>query len=222
MGFIITSVRKINFHILVAVLISHICQPGGDPSIQTATIGNDCYYKYYEFDDLGAMVEFMNRKSEEAQVEIVGYVLEGEDENGNKTTKYYVLDWTEVIDGKANTISQSNSPYYQSSDPNNQPAKFNGMIIRAQIHTHPSSYYNGRHTYDGNSQLDYDWAKATGVPVYSIGPISVSRITSQSTFTSDEELGKGDYDKKDNDSMREVNPFFFELTSTWLLHPHLY
>ena len=187
-----------------------------DRMLYTPTVGPE-KSNYYQFDDLKSMADFMWETSnkKEVDVEIVGYVLK--DEEGN--TYYYVLDWT------GNTRSSGNVPYYTSSDPSDQRAKLDGKYIVALIHTHPSSNYAEKGMYDGSSYNDYNIALNMGVPVYSIGPTSISVITSKSEHTTKEafdELAKNYYGfSKETEKRRKANPFYWAETKSWLENPSI-
>ncbi|HLP05344.1 MAG TPA: hypothetical protein VK152_07955 [Paludibacter sp.] len=151
-----------------------------------------------------------------------GYVLN--DEKGN--TYYYVLDWT------GNTDHSSNNPN-ENTNPSDSRLKFDGKYLVAQIHTHPKSFYirmggDGKHNYDGNSYLDYKFSCKYGVPVYSIGPTTVSVITMSSLAQTEEDFDKiaGGRTYKDigiGGAMNcTSNPFYVGLTSEWLKHPEIY
>jgi len=206
-------------------------QPGSTEFGPLNTGTGSCKNKYYEFKNLGEMVAFMNENTNQGTgFEIVGYVLEGEDENGDPKTFYYVLDWTEVYDGWANDNEQSHNPYYTSANPKYKGRPmFDEKCITAQIHTHPRSYYEGLNNdpttcYDGNSFKDYTTASEMGIPVFSIGPSTVSVITAQSKYKTDADF-KGftrrGYGLTDSISRRGVNPFYYEETETWLASPHI-
>jgi RHS repeat-associated protein len=190
-------------------------------TLYSPTIGaQNCSDNFYMFDNLHDMVNFIYNKSNDptVNVEIVGYVLK--DEAGN--IYYYVLDWNNGI----NTNSMSSTPYYTSTNPDDQRPKFDGKYIVAQIHSHPTSYYennNNSNGYDGSSYLDYQTAVNMGVPVYSIGPTSVSVITNKSEYkTADdfEKLSLNSYGfSKKPDARRKTNPFYLSETKTWLENP---
>ena len=173
--------------------------------------------KYYKFDDLKAMVKFMWETSNKSDVdvEIAGYVLK--DEEGN--SYYYVIDWSNGY----NTNYQSFNPYYVSNNPNDQRPKFDGKYIVAEMHTHPASYYQDKYAYDGNSYNDYRTSVNMGVPVYSIGPKSVSVITSKSIYKTQVEfdtLSKNTYGFSSKlEKIREVNPFYLDERKKWLENP---
>jgi hypothetical protein len=61
-----------------------------------------------------------------------------------------------------------------------------------------------------------------GVPVYSIGPTSISRITSGSRYTTGdafEELGRGRYTSSTPEGRRSTNPFYYADRVEWLKAP---
>jgi len=170
--------------------------------------------QYIQFDNLYSMTNFMWDTSDFISKEIAGYVLK--DDEGN--TYYYVLDWT------GNTINKSNNPYSKSSDPTNPRAIFDGKYIVAQIHTHPSEQYQTG-GYDGSSLDDYETSRNMGVPIYSIGPTSVSLITSGSVYTTEADFN-GLKNKKytlsltpDREGRRSTNPFYYADRVEWLTNP---
>lgn len=135
-----------------------------------------------------------------------------------------MLDWT------GNTNHSANNTSYASYNPSDKHRKFDGKNIVAEIHTHPKSYYiekgnDGVHNYDGNSVDDYIAARNLGVPVYSIGPTTVSVITGYSLFQSEDDfnnLAKGTYkDTIPGQVSADCNPFFWRFTSQWLNSPEI-
>ncbi|MEA4935859.1 MAG: hypothetical protein VB102_04355 [Paludibacter sp.] len=87
-----------------------------------------------------------------------------------ENTYYYVLDLS------GNTQETSHNPYIVGKL---GLSMFDGKQILAEFHSHPASYYsqyNRVNAYDGPSFKDQMLANEMGVPVYSIGPHSVSVI----------------------------------------------
>jgi len=180
-------------------------------------------FKYYKFDDIKTMVNFMWETSVKEGIEIAGYVLT--DEKGNTT--YYVLDWKNGY----NDATHSRNPY--TTDQKNGRSMFDGKYIAAEIHTHPG-VNKSQNYYDGPSFKDFETATQLKVPVYSIGYTGVSVVTSKgiidangiSTYTTKaeyEELGKYHYDITDLtiDGRRSVNPFYITDRISWLAYPQL-
>lgn len=200
--------------------------------------------KYIKFDDLKSMVNYMynatntDNQDNPFKYEMVGYALI----NADGKTEYYLLDW------KGNTNDKSSNPYTKGSvDPYDGKAmmnRFDGKAIIAQFHTHPASYYDNKNRlngYDGSSYEDQNVANKLGVPVYSIGPHSVSVIKPGGNRTEDyfKGLASQDYKKSDSVSsgsslnfgptglqsftiseMKSVNPFAIAETKEWLASPY--
>ena len=194
----------------------------GQPGSNGITYKTSKNNEYQKFANLSDMVNYMNSKSNDpgVNVEIVGYVLK--DDKGNEY--YYVLDWT------GNTDDSSNNPN-ENTKVGDDRVKFDEKYLVAQIHTHPKSYYirmggDGVHNYDGNSYKDWEFASKHGVPVYSIGPTTVSVITSSSLAQSEADFTKiagGTYTNSGlgNQMICTSNPFYYALTSEWLKHPKI-
>ena len=94
--------------------------------------GNLKDVKYYKFDDLKSMTNFMWETSQDVNIEISGYVLT--DENGK--TYYYVFDWNNGFNDAKNSMNIS------AIDKKTNRSVFDGKNIAAQIHTHPSKNYS--------------------------------------------------------------------------------
>jgi hypothetical protein len=208
-------------------------QPGASGAEYITSDGD----KYYKFNDLKSMVNFMYHTTNDDNTlnpfhyEMVGYALD----NGDGTTSYYVLDWS------GNTNEKSHNFFKTVIGMNT----FDGKGILAEFHTHPASYYsekNRSNAYDGSSYEDYLLAKKLRVPVYSIGPHSVSVIKPSEDDRSEnyfKQLGSLDYKSNNNTSsgsslnfggnneftnfskseMRSINPYCIAETSTWLENP---
>jgi len=169
------------------------------------------------FESLYDMSNFMWSKSEELQTEISGYILV--DKDGKES--YWVNSW------EGNKENKSDNIWFP--DKNGKPTLDNKQIV-AQIHTHPSQQY-GKYWYDGNSYEDYIASKNIGVPVFSIGPTSVSMIyapTSQYTRTEQFlELAKNRYVSEDvngnlyPNNPYKTNPYYISDTKIWLSNPFL-
>ncbi|MBI9066003.1 MAG: VCBS repeat-containing protein [Salinivirgaceae bacterium] len=151
-------------------------QPGSE-EMETYTHG-DQTYSGYKFDTLEEMLAYMERITEDKDIEVSGYILV----DGDGVT-YWVNDWS------GNTDEKSVNPT-NVRDPNGtmieRRKKYLGdKEIVLQIHTHPEAYYDrigkkpGSGYYDGPSLADFQWSRKHGVPVISIGPNSVSYIDSR-------------------------------------------
>ena len=169
------------------------------------------------FENLYDMSNFMWSKSEELQTEITGYVLR--DDDGKEY--YWVNSWEGNIQGR------SNNPWFKEDG--KQPVIDHKLIV-AELHTHPSQQYDEL-GYDGCSYLDLITSKNMGIPVYSIGPTSVSMVYYPSSILYSnpglfDELAirryKNHYDDGRLSSPKETNPFFFDYTEDWLKNPYLY
>ena len=208
---------------------------GGQPGSSGNTIYISSGDKVIKFDDLQSMVNYMYNKTNTVnsenpgQVEMVGYQLD----NGDGTHSFYVLDWS------GNTQEKSKNPYNQRLG----LTTYDGKVIMAEFHTHPASYYSGNNrsnAYDGPSSYDQNVATELQVPVYSIGPHSVSVIKPGGIKKDTYFDGLADRDYKKNDStspnsslnfgptafqtfttseLRNVNPFAIAETNEWLSNP---
>lgn len=190
-------------------------QPG---TPYTFTYGGETYGGYY-FNDLESMTEFMWNTSNDpsVNVELSGYVLK--DSKGKYY--YWVNDWS------GNTNNTSNNPYFTDSAQVGV-AKFDGKVIVAEIHTHPSSYYLDKtgytNGYDGPSFMDYNLARDIHAPVYTIGPSTVSVITSSSKYTTEADfyqLASGRYNNPLGFE-KSINPFVIDSRQSWLSNPFIY
>jgi RHS repeat-associated protein len=193
-------------------------QPGSKGTPHKYTNGGTDYKGYY-FEDYKSMVNFMWEKSNDptVNVEISGYILM--DDDGNYY--YWVNDWT------GNTNSESNNPWFSSNDPKYKGhALFDRKIIVTQVHTHPKSFYeeqNALGKYDGPSVKDYNTSVNMNVPVYTIGPKTVSVITPKSPYKTETDfknLASGYYGlSKKRENRIKTNPFYWAETNDWLQNP---
>lgn len=169
------------------------------------------------FDDLKGAVNFMWEESEKAKKEISCYVLE--DKDGKRY--YYVFDW------QSNTDETSNNPEVRDNPNKKGTYTFDNKVLIAQIHTHPSAFYErsgSLNGYDGPSYKDYKFANDRLVPVYTIGPHSVSVISPSRQIMSDEYFKKLAENSYQNplSADRSVNPFAIMPRMVWLERPFLY
>lgn len=189
--------------------------PGADGGTPGSYTYNGKAYCGLYFNDLQSMVNYMWNTSNDVNKELSGYVLT--DKDGKES--YWVNDYS------GNTISWSISPTINDV---NKPGEtyFDNKRIKAMIHTHPTAYFTSRGAddyYDGPSFNDLKFAQKYNVPVYSIGPSTVSVIapTSDCTDLDLYNLAKGRYRDPLGADRRQVNPFSFSDTLSWLCNPFL-
>jgi len=190
-------------------------QPGFTGSFTTCTVNGTNVYK---FNNLKDMANFMWTESEKANKEVAGYVLV--DENGKEY--YYVFDCS------GNNDENSDNPKLTTVPDKPGVFKYDNKYLKAQVHTHPSSFYMRKRGdtkgYDGNSYKDYMFAYNNNVPVYSIGPNTVSVITRTSPYNTEADFNKiasGTYSNPLS-ADRNVNPFAIMDRESWLNNPFLY
>ena len=192
--------------------------PGTPYTSCKKTTNSELIVSGYYYETLYDMSNFMWCKSEELQKEISGYVLM--DNNGKKY--YWINDW------EINDPDKSINDWLWNV--NSHKATFDDKEIIAQIHTHPSSNYD-KNGYDGSSDKDYWASNNMNVPVYSIGPTSVSmiyaRTSKYSQYEQFLELANNRYATQDADgnwhfcNPFQVNPYYFEDASKWLENPYI-
>jgi len=186
----------------------------GTPHIFVASNG-DIYEGYY-FETLYDMSNFMWYKSEEIGIEISAYILR--DDNGKDY--YWVNDW------KGNSPEHCENPHYLQAG--KKGVRMDNKRIVAEFHTHPSVNFTGdkENVYDGPSYNDYFISVQLGIPVYTIGPTSVSRIYWEtSEYKTQEDFNKlaviqNKYDMRSLVPSLFVNPFSIGRRSDWLKNPY--
>jgi len=155
-------------------------------------------------------------KSEEIGIEISAYILR--DDNGKDY--YWVNDW------KGNSPEHCENPHYLQAG--KKGVRMDNKRIVAEFHTHPSVNFTGdkENVYDGPSYNDYFISVQLGIPVYTIGPTSVSRIYWEtSEYKTQEDFNKlaviqNKYDMRSLVPSLFVNPFSIGRRSDWLKNPY--
>ena len=186
----------------------------GTPHIFVASNG-DIYEGYY-FETLYDMSNFMWYKSEEIGIEISAYILR--DDNGKDY--YWVNDW------KGNYPEHCENPHYLQAG--KKGVRMDNKRIVAEFHTHPSVNFTGdkENVYDGPSYNDYFISVQLGIPVYTIGSTSVSRIYWEtSEYKTQEDFNKlaviqNKYDMRSLVPSLFVNPFSIGRRNDWLKNPY--
>jgi len=190
-------------------------QPGFRGSFNIIINGQT--YTYYVFDNLKGAVNFMWEESERSKKEIACYVLE--DKEGKRY--YYIFDW------QNNTDDYSINPEVMENPKKKGTYTFDNKVLIAQIHTHPSSLYErsgNPNGYDGPSYKDYKFSYERNVPVYTIGPHSVSVISAKGKTLTEDYFKTLSFNSYRNflGVDRSVNPFAILPRSVWLESPFIY